>query len=59
MTHVLILGANGQIARYAIDLFLNEADVHLTLYLRNVDRLGKLGSDRVRIIEGDSLLFGR
>lgn len=53
MTHVLILGANGQIARYAIDLFLNDTDVNLTLYLRNSNRLRNLESDRVHIIEGD------
>jgi len=53
LTHVLILGANGQIARYAIDLFLNDTDVNLTLYLRNSNRLRNLESDRVHIIEGD------
>ena len=35
MSNVLILGANGQVARYAIDLFLKETDNRLTLYLRN------------------------
>jgi uncharacterized protein YbjT (DUF2867 family) len=53
LSHVLILGANGGIARIAIDLFLNETDVQLTLYLRNARRLGKIDSNRVRIIEGD------
>lgn len=55
MTNVLILGASGQIARYAIDLFLSETDTQLTLYLRNSNRLRKYESDRVRIIEGDVL----
>ncbi|AXF56047.1 SDR family oxidoreductase [Salicibibacter kimchii] len=55
MTHVLILGANGQIARYAIDLLLNETDAQLTLYLRNANRLSNLQSDRVSIREGDVL----
>jgi uncharacterized protein YbjT (DUF2867 family) len=55
LTNVLILGANGQIARYAIDLFLNETDAQLTLYLRNSHRLRNIDSNRVRVIEGDVL----
>ena len=42
-------------ARYAIDLFLNETDAQLTLYLRNSGRLRNIDSNRVRIIEGDVL----
>jgi uncharacterized protein YbjT (DUF2867 family) len=53
MSNVLILGASGGIARLAIDLFLNETDAHLTLYLRNSSRLKNMESDRVRVIEGD------
>jgi uncharacterized protein YbjT (DUF2867 family) len=56
MTKVLILGAYGQIARVATDLFLKETDAQLTLYLRNAKRLKHLGHvDRVRILEGDVL----
>ncbi|WP_152667956.1 aldo/keto reductase, partial [Aneurinibacillus tyrosinisolvens] len=55
MSNVLILGANGSIARYAIDLFLNETDTQLTLYLRNSRRLRNMDSNRVRVIEGDVL----
>jgi uncharacterized protein YbjT (DUF2867 family) len=55
LTNVLILGANGQIARYAIDLFLNETDAQLTLYLRNSRKLRNIDSNRVRVIEGDVL----
>ncbi len=39
MTKVVILGANGQIARVATDLFLKDTDAELTLYLRNARRL--------------------
>ncbi|MEV5116892.1 NAD(P)H-binding protein [Peribacillus frigoritolerans] len=53
MTNVLILGANGSLARVAIDMFLKETDVQLTLYLRNSRRLRNIDSDRVRVIEGD------
>ncbi|RAS77284.1 NAD(P)H-binding protein [Priestia endophytica] len=55
MTNVLILGANGGIARVAIDLFLKETDDQLTLYLRNSSRLGNLDLNRVTVIEGDVL----
>jgi uncharacterized protein YbjT (DUF2867 family) len=55
MNNVLILGANGSVARYAIDLFLNETDVRLTLYLRNARRLKNVDSTRARVIEGDVL----
>lgn len=55
MTNVLILGANGGIARNAIDLFLNETDAYLTLFLRNPKRLGNLDPQRARVVEGDVL----
>jgi saccharopine dehydrogenase-like NADP-dependent oxidoreductase len=56
MTKILILGAYGQIARVATDLFLKETDAQLTLYLRNAKRLKHLDhGDRVRIVEGDVL----
>ncbi|MBG9472174.1 NAD(P)H-binding protein [Priestia megaterium] len=55
MTNILVLGANGGIARVAIDLFLKETDNQLTLYLRNSSRLRNLESNRVTVIEGDVL----
>jgi uncharacterized protein YbjT (DUF2867 family) len=56
LPNILILGANGQIARLAIDLLLKETDAHLTLYLRNAQRLKVSGHpDRVRTVEGDVL----
>lgn len=53
--NVLILAANGQIARIAEDRVLKEQpDVHLTLFLRNKSRLDKYkGNPRVTLIEGD------
>jgi uncharacterized protein YbjT (DUF2867 family) len=56
MTNILILGAHGQIARVATDLFLKRTDARLTLYLRNAKRLKLSGhADRVRVVEGDVL----
>ncbi len=54
MARILVLGANGEIARFATDLFLKTTDAHLTLFLRHAKRLKSLG-DRVRIVEGDVL----
>jgi uncharacterized protein YbjT (DUF2867 family) len=53
--NILILGAAGQVARFAIDLFLERTDARLTLYLRRAKRLHKLQSERVRVVEGDVL----
>ena len=56
MTNILILGANGQIARVAIGLFLQRTDAQLTLYLRQARRLKLTGpAGRVRVVEGDVL----
>jgi uncharacterized protein YbjT (DUF2867 family) len=50
------LGAYGQIARVAIDLFLETTDAQLTLYLRSAKRLKGIGhTDRVRVVEADVL----
>ncbi len=55
MKKVLILGANGQIARLVEERLLNEQpDVELTLFLRNPNRLATLANnDRVTVVDGD------
>jgi uncharacterized protein YbjT (DUF2867 family) len=53
LSNILILGANGGIARIATNIFLKETDAQLTLYLRNSSRLRNLDPNRVRVIEGD------
>lgn len=61
MTKVLILGANGQLARNTTKVFLDDAvfledaDFTLTLYLRRASRLKNPDPDRVAIVEGDVL----
>ena len=52
MTNILILGAHGQIARVATELFLIEPQANLTLYLRKAHRLNQ-PHPRVRVVEGD------
>ena len=55
MTKVLILGANGQLARNTTRVFLKDAEAHLTLYLRRASRLRNPDPKRVTIVEGDVL----
>jgi uncharacterized protein YbjT (DUF2867 family) len=55
MTRVLILGANGQLARHTTKAFLERTDARLTLYLRRASRLKNPDPARVTIVEGDVL----
>ncbi|CAN7169123.1 NAD(P)H-binding protein [Pararhizobium sp. LjRoot238] len=55
MTKVLILGANGQLARNTTGYFLDYTDASLTLYLRRANRLKNPDPGRVTIVEGDVL----
>lgn len=54
MTNVLVLGANGKIAKLATAQLLAESDAHLTLFLRNAKRLASAASDRVKVVDGDA-----
>lgn len=55
MTRVLILGANGQVARHTTACFLANSNAKLTLYLRRASRLKNPDPKRVTVIEGDVL----
>ena len=55
MTKILVLGANGGLARNTIPFLLKNPDVALTLYLRRARRLANPDPDRVTIVEGDVL----
>jgi uncharacterized protein YbjT (DUF2867 family) len=55
VTRVLILGANGGLARHTTSLFLKTTDAALTLYLRRASRLRNPDPKRVRIVDGDVL----
>lgn len=59
MTKVLILGANGQVARIVEQRLLAEnSDIELTLFLRNSQRLANLKNEaNVTIIDGYSTNF--
>ncbi|MCZ7554447.1 MAG: NAD(P)H-binding protein [Anaerolineales bacterium] len=55
MPNILILGANGQLARHTIPFFLKQPGVQVTLYLRRANRLQNPDPGRVTIVEGDVL----
>lgn len=55
MTKVLILGANGQLARNTTKRFLEYTRASLTLYLRQSHRLRNPDPERVKMVEGDVL----
>jgi uncharacterized protein YbjT (DUF2867 family) len=55
MARVLILGANGQLARNTTKVLLEQTGADLTLYLRRSGRLANLDPDRTRVVEGDVL----
>ncbi|WP_353948493.1 SDR family oxidoreductase [Sporolactobacillus sp. Y61] len=54
MVRVLILGANGQIARLAEQLLLAETEAQLTLFLRRPNRLTPADARREKVIGGDA-----
>jgi uncharacterized protein YbjT (DUF2867 family) len=55
MPKILILGANGQLARHTTGFLLKHPDVQLTLHLRRANRLKNPDPSRVTIVEGDVL----
>lgn len=54
MKHVLILGASGNIGTQVTNLLANEADVTLTLFVRNARRLKNKPANSM-VVEGDVL----
>jgi uncharacterized protein YbjT (DUF2867 family) len=55
MADILILGANGQLARNTTRAFLRDTDAQLTLHLRRASRLTNPEPSRVTIADGNVL----
>lgn len=53
MKNVIIIGASGSLAQYVIEELEKQKDVHLTLYLRNKNRLHNRNSTNTKVIEAD------
>ncbi|WP_427788406.1 SDR family oxidoreductase [Brevundimonas diminuta] len=49
----LILGAGGQIARWAVDMLGDRDDVAQTLYMRTPAKLGRTPPANARLVQGD------
>lgn len=57
MKHVIILGANGNIATHVINLVSSRDDIKLTLFARNKRKLRTNNLANARIVEGDVLNY--
>lgn len=55
MKNVLILGATGQIATWAIDMLGNQQDIQQTLFVRDARKLGTDLPANAKVIQGDVL----
>ena len=53
-TNVLILGANGQIAKHAVEMLIRKSNINLTLFVRDASKIESEKSGR-RVIEGNVL----
>lgn len=53
--HILVLGASGHIAHFAIEYLLQDSNNELTLFTRHPDSLNNLSSGNVTIFKGDTL----
>lgn len=59
MKNIIILGANGNIARHVIEILVKKDDIRLTLFLRNKNRLRNTDISKYHIFEGDVLDFNQ
>ncbi|WP_125764605.1 NAD(P)H-binding protein [Companilactobacillus hulinensis] len=57
MENVLIIGASGSIGSIVRKNLLESSDSHLTLFVRNTDRLGEIDDERETVIAGDATKF--
>lgn len=57
MENVLIIGASGSIGSLVRRKLLDTSDSHLTLFVRNVDRLGSIDERRETAVAGDATNF--
>lgn len=54
MARIIVLGANGNIARIVVSRLLAETDHELALFLRKPSRLGDVDTTRADVFEGDA-----
>lgn len=54
MKNVLVLGATGQIAKWAVEMLGNQADIQQTLFVRDAKKLATIPTN-AKVVEGDVL----
>ena len=59
MKNVLIIGAGGSLAGPVIEELLKQKDVHLTLFLRDKNRLRNSNLSNVAVVEGDVMDYSK
>ena len=57
MKKVIIIGASGSLAAYVIEELQKQKDVHLTLFLRNKNRLNHRNRSNATVVEGDVMNY--
>jgi len=57
MKKVIIIGASGSLAKYVIEALKKQADVQLSLFVRNKKRVELDSTDGCNIIEGDAMNY--
>jgi len=59
MKNVIILGADGNIARQVIEMLQKKEDINPTLFLRNAQRIKNREFDKSHVIDGDVLDYNK
>ncbi len=59
MKNVIFIGAGGSLAPYVIEEVQKQKDVHLTLFLRNKNRLRNSHISNTTIVEGDVMDYAK
>ncbi|HEV7621759.1 MAG TPA: NAD(P)H-binding protein [Flavisolibacter sp.] len=59
MKKVIIIGASGSLAGYVVEELQNRKDVHLTLFLRNKNRLNSRALSNAANVEGDVMDYSK
>jgi uncharacterized protein YbjT (DUF2867 family) len=57
MKKILVIGASGSLAPYVIEAAKEIADVDITLFLRNKNKLSKGVAAECRVVEGDAMRY--
>lgn len=54
MKNILVLGATGQIAKWAVEMLANQEDIQQTLFVRDAKKLAKIPNN-AKVVQGDVL----